>query len=467
MVANYFFKCKVCGEITCIKYQMGFIENHPIRFKCQCGVTLNGCKDHSGIHFQNADMCGEDMNPIPSQVITCSPEFLTIPPKRVEKAEDIFLISPFIMATMDMEYEEFRAEFTRILSYKSNGLQDVKNCNDLFEVKNYEKLKQIIARDMKLTPEYFPMENDADILRAMNYVNQMQYMNEIGSKHLIQTQDLFAKALQDHKDQVIGMAMLLNRVGNLEKWRKDSVKLQIAVFEKIEYLLPVVGIEYYKSQVEAVLKNSNVITTASFDDIKTLYVDLYEHLCRTVGVVVGLDNIVTRGDFNKLRNNSNITGGSLEGFIGEHVHGKIVNYLSEQEPFEKLVGNHLNKEIRNAIGHFNYEAEVVGQVVPGSYGQIIRFIDAKDDSKSIEKTLKEICYYIWQMYKCLAEVCELIYRFQSVLLAQKGIKPSSLRIVGTNINLKDGTERKMKKIYPNDLCPCGSGKKYKRCCGKS
>lgn len=23
-----------------------------------------------------------------------------------------------------------------------------------------------------------------------------------------------------------------------------------------------------------------------------------------------------------------------------------------------------------------------------------------------------------------------------------------------------------KKVYPNDPCPCGSGKKYKRCCGK-
>jgi uncharacterized protein YchJ len=22
------------------------------------------------------------------------------------------------------------------------------------------------------------------------------------------------------------------------------------------------------------------------------------------------------------------------------------------------------------------------------------------------------------------------------------------------------------KIYPNDPCPCGSGKKYKKCCGK-
>lgn len=23
-----------------------------------------------------------------------------------------------------------------------------------------------------------------------------------------------------------------------------------------------------------------------------------------------------------------------------------------------------------------------------------------------------------------------------------------------------------KKFYSNDLCPCGSGKKYKKCCGK-
>ena len=24
-----------------------------------------------------------------------------------------------------------------------------------------------------------------------------------------------------------------------------------------------------------------------------------------------------------------------------------------------------------------------------------------------------------------------------------------------------------KKVYPNDPCPCGSGKKYKKCCGKN
>ena len=27
-------------------------------------------------------------------------------------------------------------------------------------------------------------------------------------------------------------------------------------------------------------------------------------------------------------------------------------------------------------------------------------------------------------------------------------------------------ENNNRKIYPNDPCPCGSGKKYKKCCGK-
>lgn len=29
------------------------------------------------------------------------------------------------------------------------------------------------------------------------------------------------------------------------------------------------------------------------------------------------------------------------------------------------------------------------------------------------------------------------------------------------------TIKKIEKTMPNDLCPCGSGKKYKRCCGKN
>jgi uncharacterized protein YecA (UPF0149 family) len=34
------------------------------------------------------------------------------------------------------------------------------------------------------------------------------------------------------------------------------------------------------------------------------------------------------------------------------------------------------------------------------------------------------------------------------------------------ISEKQETITKPKKVYPNDPCPCGSGKKYKKCCGR-
>ena len=44
------------------------------------------------------------------------------------------------------------------------------------------------------------------------------------------------------------------------------------------------------------------------------------------------------------------------------------------------------------------------------------------------------------------------------------------KVTGTNKDegpsVKGPVRRTDKKIYPNDLCPCGSGKKYKNCCGR-
>lgn len=37
---------------------------------------------------------------------------------------------------------------------------------------------------------------------------------------------------------------------------------------------------------------------------------------------------------------------------------------------------------------------------------------------------------------------------------------------GDKADIIDFQEERRKKVYPNDPCPCGSGKKYKHCCGK-
>lgn len=44
---------------------------------------------------------------------------------------------------------------------------------------------------------------------------------------------------------------------------------------------------------------------------------------------------------------------------------------------------------------------------------------------------------------------------------------SGPRFPGVFQNDMSGREEKSKKIYPNDPCPCGSGKKYKKCCGRN
>jgi len=43
------------------------------------------------------------------------------------------------------------------------------------------------------------------------------------------------------------------------------------------------------------------------------------------------------------------------------------------------------------------------------------------------------------------------------------------KVTGTNKDdsaTKTPMKRDVKKVYPNDPCPCGSGKKYKQCCGR-
>ncbi len=56
-----------------------------------------------------------------------------------------------------------------------------------------------------------------------------------------------------------------------------------------------------------------------------------------------------------------------------------------------------------------------------------------------------------------------------VRLEQKVEREQVAKVTGTNKDdslVKAPKKREDKKVYPNDPCPCGSGKKYKQCCGR-
>ena len=57
-----------------------------------------------------------------------------------------------------------------------------------------------------------------------------------------------------------------------------------------------------------------------------------------------------------------------------------------------------------------------------------------------------------------------------VRIEQKAKREQVAKVTGTNKDdtaLREPKKRENKKVYPNDPCPCGSGKKYKQCCGRN
>ena len=56
-----------------------------------------------------------------------------------------------------------------------------------------------------------------------------------------------------------------------------------------------------------------------------------------------------------------------------------------------------------------------------------------------------------------------------VKIEEKAEREEVAKVTGTNKDdsaVKKPVQRVEKKVYPNDPCPCGSGKKYKQCCGR-
>ena len=65
---------------------------------------------------------------------------------------------------------------------------------------------------------------------------------------------------------------------------------------------------------------------------------------------------------------------------------------------------------------------------------------------------------------------ETVTVLMHVRIEQKAEREEVAKVTGTNRDTsaaKTPVRRSAQKVYPNDPCPCGSGKKYKQCCGRN
>ena len=109
----------------------------------------------------------------------------------------------------------------------------------------------------------------------------------------------------------------------------------------------------------------------------------------------------------------------------------------------------------------------VAQIYPQADGGKLE----KKAKKILEEQLKIPVTTAYDMFdELIAGVSkETVTILMHVRIEQKAEREEVAKVTGTNKDdsVKKGpTRRKEAKVYPNDPCPCGSGKKYKQCCGR-
>ncbi|EDT73917.1 SEC-C metal-binding domain-containing protein [Clostridium butyricum] len=467
MITRVYVKCPVCGKITLVRYQMGFLEEHPIRFRCgNCGISIEGkYYKHDGIKFQNGIVIINKEEKV-DYVIASSGELLTDKLEKVVNFEQTIKPGPFIGAMMIMEengYEKLKEQLLSVLDFRDKFAYSIQNINDLyFRNTHIDLLKNELRKILPI--KGFPLENKLDILRAVRHVNIIPFISFMGDEFESIDNFLISKImyiLNNNIEELEKFSKYLYDDGLLYSWEKQISVMYSQMLQQLNKFIPIINLQYYNITLDQAEKDY-AITTVSFEEIEQLYVNLYELIADVIPLVVGMDNILERNDFQLLKTGHPIVkkGGvpiiSLDELVNIKEKGIRVNYIDGSGVFEKLIYGKLDKDVRNSIGHFNYENEDV-------FNQTIKFKHLKNANRTVEKSLIRICSEIWDMYLTLFSLSELIYNLKRINLNLQGIKVSKLEVM--DFDLKKQTKNVNKKIGRNDPCPCGSGKKYKKCCG--
>ena len=414
MTNRFYLKCDVCGCVTLLRFQMGWIKTTPVRIYCgECNILIDGYvetyPENTNIkyEFNNAELVNETT---PQFYLEGSGELLVPKPMPINDFSDTMQPPPFFRNLWAMgesgdelavdSYNIFRNNIEQMIYLIGNDWPSVRRINELIINKKYNYLgEQLLG--------YFEnnkFENEHDYVQGIGNLVTLFYSPIRNKEKINSFRDELEKAFQDtivKNEDGLKKFILSTHYNQIDIFFRDIVDIMEHFNKIFNHFIPIYGSEFHKN--DDMLQDNYQITTISFEDIKTIYVDMYELIVEMYILPVALNNIFYRSNYDSMKKKSKIN--TLNQFT-KLPKAKRLDLLNETEVFGVLVATSLDKNLRNSIAHKFYKVDGFNQ-----------YIQYKKDNTGM--SLINICkltldtfYKVLEYYDLIIFIKKLRYRYK-------------------------------------------------------
>lgn len=405
MVSRIYLKCRACGKVTLARFEVGWLDAMPFAIACNnCMVILKGrlIQDQANVSLslvtENADEVGETDDI--TQEVECSGEF---PIRRyTEEPLGVLRPTPFIFAWSSMgseNYLRFKRNILRYLEYTRSTMPDLISLIELYATGDLEKARVMLnARfngqmtTLKVSDVVSGMYDELSmVVRLLFPPGHYEEFTIPAIRYL----GLCLRSNEQERKAYIGYLYGRYEIGRAEI---EGLHLLVRFLHDFDYFLPVIGLSYWpENKIKRPLGPEYLLTTSDIDPIRQLYADCYEWICRCLPILVGAENIRSRGSYDKFPELAK-KGQKKMNSLADFTHadnGIKIQLVSDMNnaSISRFVSI-LDNRLRNAINHYKTKLHPVEQRI-----EYFPYKGAKKSKKSESIfliDLTERCYWQFQ-----------------------------------------------------------------------
>ena len=414
MVSPRIVKCKFCNTTILMRFQMGYFDI-PFDFVCpNCGVHINGIQNtvqNQDIEIHNASII-EAKEPEADYYLNLSVE---LPSRKISKYTSYDEIiqegfSPFLMTSQlyGDNYESITRSISVFLNFKREFWPKITPLYDLF----FNKQIELIKPQLRTYSKAYNIINELDARMSLHQLLVKMFFKILPPDSLNEFMDTSKKITEE---KMLLKAMELMHKVDGENFFDKNTKRIIKIFnrwvELFEKFIPVVMLSLGNAK-NKIDRNSFGISTTNLDEFLSFYSDSYEIITDLMDLVVGLNNVSIRGNLDAFPPNATVK--NFDNYRKATKANKI-KCIADNEPFSKPMS--LDKDIRNAIAHYDYEFDSITQ-------EIIFRDNFNGEEKLIKVYLVDFACLCYDNVATLFYLNEIMYTLQKIAYMLKGMRPN-------------------------------------------